>query len=75
MEVYDTSTPSTISFKDLDIGCVFFDNEERIYAMRIANLEDGDGIANVVCLETGNLYFYENDYKVVHVKAKIEVYA
>ena len=74
MEVYDTRKPITTNFEDICIGGVFFDNEEGIYAMRIATCED-DGIGNVVCLETGNLYFYENNYKVVPVKAKIEVYA
>ena len=75
MQVYDTRKPLTTNFKDLDIGCVFFDNEEGIYGMRIANCEDDNGTFNVVCLETGNLYLYENNYKVVPVKAKIEVYA
>ena len=75
MEVYDTRKPSTISFKDVHIGCAFFDTERGGYLMRITNCKDDDGCANAICLETGNLYFYENDYKVVHVKAKIEVYA
>lgn len=74
MEVYDTRKPYTISFRDLQIGFAFYDAEEEIYAMRIANCEDDQGHANVVSLETGNLYFYEDDYKITPIKARIEVY-
>ena len=75
MEVYDTRKPSTISFKDVHIGCAFFDTERSGYLMRITNCEDDDGHANAICLETGKLYFYGDNEKVVPINAKIEVYA
>ena len=75
MEVYDTRKPSTISFKDINIGCAFFDAERRCYVMRITDCEDYEGCANAVCLKTGNLYFYGDNEKVVPINAKIEVYA
>lgn len=75
MKVYDTRKPITTNFKYIDIGCAFFDDKEEIYAIRIANCEDNDGCVNAVCLETGNLYFYDDDYEVAPIKAKIEVYA
>ena len=75
MEVYDTRKPSTISFKDINIGCAFFDAEKSRYVMRITDCEDYDGRANAVCLETGILCLYEDNKKVVPINAKIEVYA
>lgn len=75
MKVHDSRKPSTIRFKDIDVGCAFFDTERGIYVMRITDCEDYDGQANAVCLETGILYFYEDNEKVISIKAKIEVYA
>lgn len=73
--MYDTRKPFTINFKDLQIGSAFYDAEEEIYAIRIADCEDNDGCVNVVSLETGNLYFYDDNYEVTPIKARIEVYA
>lgn len=75
MEVYDTRKSLTTNFKELHMGDAFFDAEEEIYAIRIADCEDDFGCANAVCLKTGNLCFYEDNYKVTPIKAKIEVYA
>ena len=75
MQVYDTRKPLTTNFKNLYIGCAFFDDKREIYAIRIADCNDDEGCANAVCLETGNLYFYEDDDEVTLIKAKIEVYA
>ena len=75
MQVYDIRKPSIDTFKDIDVGCAFFDAETDRYAMRITDCEDNDGRANAVCLETGVLYLYEDNEKVIPIKAKIEVYA
>ena len=75
MKVNDSRNPSTVSFKNIDIGCAFFDaktGKTGMYAVRIPNL---DGCTNAVCLETGKLYFYDDDEEVTPIKAKIEVYA
>ena len=75
MQVYDSRKPLTTNFKDINIGCAFSDDNEGIYAIRIADCENDDGCMNAVSLETGNLYFYEDDDEVTPIKAKIEVYA
>lgn len=75
MKVHDSRKPSTVRFKDIDIGCAFFDTERGVYVMRITDCEDYEGRANAVCLETGILYLYGGHKKVVPIKAKIEVYA
>lgn len=75
MKVHDSRKPSTVRFKDIDIGCAFFDAETGRYAMRITDCEDYEGRANAACLKTGILYLYGDNKKVVPIKAKIEVYA
>ena len=75
MEVYDTRKPSIISFKDINVGCAFFDAETGRYIMRITDCEDSDGRANAVCLETGILSLFGDNKKIVHIKKKIEIYA
>lgn len=75
MKVNDSRNPSTVSFNNINIGCAFIDTERGGYLMRITECEDYEGCANAVCLETGNLYFYGDNEKVVPIKAKVEVYA
>lgn len=75
MKVNDSRNPSIVSFKNINIGCTFFDTEIHSYLMRITDCESYEGRANAVCLETGNLYFYGDNEKVVPIKAKVEVYS
>lgn len=75
MKIHDSRKPSIVTFKDIRIGCAFFDPERYSYLMRITDCKDHEGRVNAVCLETGNLYFYGDNEKVVPIKAKVEVYS
>ena len=74
MKIHDSRKPSTVTFKDICIGCAFFDAEIYSYLMRITDCEDHDGHAvNAVGLATGNLYLYEDNEKVTPINARIEI--
>ena len=74
MKIHDSRKPSTVTFKDIRIGCAFFDTERYSYLMRITDCEDRKGhAANAVGLTTGNLYLYEGNEKVTPINARIEV--
>ena len=73
MQVYDNRKVKTVPFKNIAVGCTFFDPENEMYAMRIADCEDTDGCVNAVDLQTGGLFFYE-DEEVEPIKGRIEFF-
>jgi hypothetical protein len=74
MQVCDNRKTKIVPFKSIAKGETFFDFENEIYAMRIAECEDVDGCVNAVDLQTGGLRFYETE-EVEPIKGRIEFFA
>ena len=74
MQVCNNRKNKSTPFKSIAVGDTFFDPDNEIYAMRIADCEDTEGCVNAVDLQNGGLLFYE-DEEVEPIRGRIEFFA